>query len=89
MRSVFLLPLTAAVAPLVAAITLHKRDVPAVVELPLERRQNVGAFSKRDSSVGVSISNEVPVPFYIRNLSCIIDQTLKLTESDRGKLVTC
>lgn len=67
MLSVLLL-LSAAVTPLVAAITLHKRDVPAVVELPLERRQTVGALSKRDSSVGVSISNEVAVSIYIRRL---------------------
>jgi hypothetical protein len=68
MRSVFLLSLVPAVAPLVAAITLHKRDVPAVVELPLERRQTAAALSKRDSSVGVSISNEVPVLFYTQCL---------------------
>ncbi|CRG83323.1 aspartic-type endopeptidase (OpsB), putative [Talaromyces islandicus] len=58
MRSVLLLPLIPAVAPLVSAITLHKRDVPAVVELPLERRQSAEPLSKRDSPVNVSITNE-------------------------------
>jgi hypothetical protein len=68
MRNVFLLPLVPAVAPLVAAITLHKRDVPTVVELPLERRQTAAVLSRRDSSVGVSISNEVLVPFHAQCL---------------------
>jgi hypothetical protein len=81
MRSVSLLSLISAVAPLASAITLHKRDVPAVVELPIERRQNTGALRKRDSSVNVSLTNEVPI------LST--DQSLKLTEPYRGKLATC
>lgn len=63
MRGGLFLPLISAVAPFATAISLHKRDVPAVVALPIERRQTAGALSKRDSSVNVSLTNEARATF--------------------------
>lgn len=50
------------------ALTLNQRDVPAIVELPIERKQVTGGLHKRDSTLNLPLSNYY-YSFYILNLT--------------------
>jgi hypothetical protein len=51
MRVTSILPIALAALPCANAITLHKRDDPAVFELPIARSGRSQAFQKRSSKV--------------------------------------
>jgi hypothetical protein len=65
MRVTALLPLIVlSTASVGNALSLHRRDVPAVLAAPLQRRQPAATFSKRDTSpLNVSIINDVSIEF--------------------------
>ncbi|PYI09206.1 yapsin [Aspergillus sclerotiicarbonarius CBS 121057] len=69
MRGASLFPVVAGIPfACVDALSLHKRDVPAVVEIPIERRQTTRSLQKRDSTVGVSLQN-IEDSYYSLNLT--------------------
>ena len=52
------------------ALSLHRRDAPAVLAAPLQRRYPVAALSKRDTSpLNVSIINNVSIHIFECRLS--------------------
>lgn len=66
MRGAWLLPLAVSFAPHGAsALTLHRRDVPSVVPLDIQRKDVADPAGrdqsrrKRDQTVGQSLDNEV------------------------------
>ncbi|PYH97258.1 yapsin [Aspergillus ellipticus CBS 707.79] len=68
MRGASLLPVIAGLSyPCVDALSLHKRDVPAVLDFPIERREGAHPLQKRDS-VEVSVKNMVS-SYYLLNLT--------------------
>ena len=54
-----LLPVALAALSCVDALSLHRRDTPATVELPIERRQHAGGLKKRDSTLNLPLINYV------------------------------
>ncbi|OOF93903.1 hypothetical protein ASPCADRAFT_209129 [Aspergillus carbonarius ITEM 5010] len=69
MRGASLFPVVAGIhLACVDALSLHKRDVPAVVHIPIERRQSARSLQKRDSTVDVSIQN-IEDGYYSLNLT--------------------
>ncbi|PYH42525.1 pepsin-like aspartic protease [Aspergillus saccharolyticus JOP 1030-1] len=69
MRGAVLFPvLGLAAAPYVEALHLHRRDVPAIVQIPFERKQVTQPLRKRDSTVDVTINNQADV-YYSINLT--------------------
>lgn len=57
MKGAALIPLAAGI-PFAHGLSLHKRDGPAVVRMPIERR-SAQSLQKRDSTVGVTLQNWV------------------------------
>ncbi|KAI2817885.1 hypothetical protein CBS115989_5621 [Aspergillus niger] len=55
MKGAALIPLAAGI-PFAHGLSLHKRDGPAVVRMPIERR-SAQSLQKRDSTVGVTLQN--------------------------------
>ncbi|RAH59685.1 yapsin [Aspergillus piperis CBS 112811] len=55
MRGAVLIPLAAGI-PFAYGLSLHKRDEPAVVRMPIERRSDQ-SLQKRDSTVAVTLQN--------------------------------
>ncbi|PYI27664.1 putative yapsin [Aspergillus indologenus CBS 114.80] len=69
MRGAYLLPvLGLAAAPYVDALQLHRRDVPATVHIPLERKPATQPSRKRDSTVDVTVDNHSD-SYYSLNLT--------------------
>lgn len=68
MRGASLLPVALAALSCVDALSLHRRDTPATVELPIERRQHAGGLQKRDSTLNLPLINYYD-SFYILNLT--------------------
>ncbi|KJK62556.1 Eukaryotic aspartyl protease [Aspergillus parasiticus SU-1] len=68
MRGPSLLPVALAALSCVDALSLHRRDTPATVELPIERRQHAGGLQKRDSTLNLPLINYYD-SFYILNLT--------------------
>ncbi|RAL10205.1 pepsin-like aspartic protease [Aspergillus homomorphus CBS 101889] len=59
MRGAYLFPILGLSAvPYVDALQLHRRDVPATVEIPFERKQAVQPLRKRDNTVDVTLDNQ-------------------------------
>ncbi|RHZ49177.1 pepsin-like aspartic protease [Aspergillus thermomutatus] len=64
----FSLALALTAGSTVSALSLHRRDVPAVVEFPIEHRRNAESLQKRDHTVEVSLHNTV-MGYYMLNLT--------------------
>ncbi|KAE8374686.1 aspartic peptidase domain-containing protein [Aspergillus bertholletiae] len=68
MRGSSFLPVALTALSCVDALSLHRRDTPAVVELPIERKQAAGGLQKRDSTLDLPLLNYYD-SFYILNLT--------------------
>ncbi|KAE8365326.1 aspartic peptidase domain-containing protein [Aspergillus caelatus] len=62
------LPVALTALSCVDALSLHRRDTPATIELPIERRQHAGGLKKRDSTLNLPLINYYD-SFYILNLT--------------------
>ncbi|KNG90661.1 putative yapsin [Aspergillus nomiae NRRL 13137] len=62
------LPVALTALSCVDALSLHRRDTPATVELPIERRKHAGGLQKRDSTLDLPLINYYD-SFYILNLT--------------------
>ncbi|KAH8690307.1 yapsin [Talaromyces proteolyticus] len=62
-----------------SALSLHKRDSPAVVKLPVQRRQAAQTIQKRDSTLGVTISNNQQLSYLVNLTLGSPPQTFSLT----------
>ncbi|KAE8356874.1 aspartic peptidase domain-containing protein [Aspergillus coremiiformis] len=68
MLGISFLPLALSAFSYVDAFSLHRRDLPAIVELPIERKQAPGGLQKRDSSLNLPLLNYYD-SFYLLNLT--------------------